>query len=233
MKIFNFQYGVSIYLALVIMFILIAIGLGVSLIIVSQMKMIKGMGDSVIAFYTADTGIEHSLYDWRKVTPGNEGVVSGSLGSNQNYTVSKCDPVDECRQSIGSFSSIKIVKRGIKIVISGTPPPTFDYDITLDPTSGTGMAHCVSYDVTTVTTALTAGSDRSISFYIGTVVGPGTVTATFNPAGCDSVNCISNVDLLASAEGTYVINICGDTDILDKCAQFTYDVVGTGPPCPT
>ena len=66
-SIFNFQFsilekGVSIYLALMIMFISLAIGMGISTILISQIKMIRGMGDSVIAFYAADTGIEQVLY---------------------------------------------------------------------------------------------------------------------------------------------------------------------------
>jgi len=61
--------GVALYLALMIMFILIAIGLGVSLIIVSQMKMMKGMGDSVVAFYAADTGIDKTIFYDNKVIP--------------------------------------------------------------------------------------------------------------------------------------------------------------------
>jgi len=63
------QRGVSIYLALMIMFILLAIGLGISLIIVSQMRMIRGMGDSVIAFYAADTGIDKTIFYDNKVIP--------------------------------------------------------------------------------------------------------------------------------------------------------------------
>jgi hypothetical protein len=57
------QRGVSVYLALMIMIILLAIGLGISTIIVSQMKMIKGMEDSVVALYAADSGVEKVLYD--------------------------------------------------------------------------------------------------------------------------------------------------------------------------
>ena len=57
------QKGVSIYLALIIMIILLAIGLGITTIIVFQMKMIRGMGDSVVALYAADTGIEMALDD--------------------------------------------------------------------------------------------------------------------------------------------------------------------------
>jgi len=58
----NNSKGVSIYLSLMIMVILLAIGLGISAIVVSQMKMLTGMGDSVIAIYAADTGVERVLY---------------------------------------------------------------------------------------------------------------------------------------------------------------------------
>ena len=61
------QKGISLYLALMIMTILLAIGIGISTIIVSQMKMIREMGDSVIAFYAADTGIERLINEELKI----------------------------------------------------------------------------------------------------------------------------------------------------------------------
>lgn len=103
----NSQKAVSLYLALIIMFILIAIGLGVSLIIVSQMKMIRGMGDSVVAFYAADTGIERTLYETR--AQGSTKVeFSGSLGI-ADYKATK---VGNKWQSVGTS---KGVKRAIEI----------------------------------------------------------------------------------------------------------------------
>jgi len=57
--------GVSVYLAIMIMMILLAISLGISAIIVSQMKMISGMEDSVTALYAADSGVEKVLYEDR------------------------------------------------------------------------------------------------------------------------------------------------------------------------
>ena len=47
------------------MSILLAIVLSLSAILVGQIKMIKGMENSVIAFYAADTGIEEVLYSGR------------------------------------------------------------------------------------------------------------------------------------------------------------------------
>lgn len=53
--------GVTLYLTIVIMTALLAIVLGLSSILVSQLKMVKGMEDSVIAFFAADTGNERGL----------------------------------------------------------------------------------------------------------------------------------------------------------------------------
>jgi len=58
----NSQKGVSLYLALMIMTVLLALALGISAILFGQIKMIRGMGNSVIAFYAADSGIEMILY---------------------------------------------------------------------------------------------------------------------------------------------------------------------------
>jgi len=115
LKITNFQpqttkKGVSIYLALMITFVLLAISLGVSLIIVSQMKMMKGMGDSVIAFYAADTGIEESLYKSRQLGD-NSGIFPDENIGEAKYLVNFNSDAAEW-DSVGSY---KEVKRAIKI----------------------------------------------------------------------------------------------------------------------
>ncbi len=53
--------GVSLYLTFMIMTILLALALGVSAILFGQIKMMRGMENSIIAFYAADTGIERVL----------------------------------------------------------------------------------------------------------------------------------------------------------------------------
>ena len=53
--------GVSLYFAVVIVALLLSMALGMSTVALTQIKMIKGMGDSVIAFYAADSGVEHLL----------------------------------------------------------------------------------------------------------------------------------------------------------------------------
>lgn len=55
--------GVSVFLAIMILSILLAIALGLNTILVSQIRMLKEMGDSVMAFCAADTGVERILYE--------------------------------------------------------------------------------------------------------------------------------------------------------------------------
>ncbi len=54
--------GVSIYFSMIILSIMLAIALSLTTILINQTRMIKGMGDSVVAFYAADTAIEEILY---------------------------------------------------------------------------------------------------------------------------------------------------------------------------
>lgn len=82
------QKGVSLYLAIMIMVILLAIVLGISAILIGQARMVKGMGDSVIALYAADTGIEKVLSDY-KAYGGNlvPGTYYGALNiDNDSYS---------------------------------------------------------------------------------------------------------------------------------------------------
>jgi len=142
-SIFNSKKGVSLYLALMIMFILIAIGLGVSLIIVSQMKMIRGMGNSVVALYAADTGIEHAMYNRRK--DGGTGAVNGTLnisGEPASYNVNSFLPVEKKWRSVGSY---KGTRRAIEINEPPTSPPAGSTNQYTQPCSGDcGTAPCLS-----------------------------------------------------------------------------------------
>ena len=108
--------GVSVYLALMIMIIVLAIGLGISTIIVSQMKMIRGMGDSVVAIFAADTGIERALYALYKEGASLPFTYSGSVGDSsysvEGWLAGSVDcptpPNDYyCLKSIGTYKGTK------------------------------------------------------------------------------------------------------------------------------
>jgi Tfp pilus assembly protein PilX len=111
------QKGVSLYLTLVIMTLMLAIALGISAILVGQMKIIKGMGDSVIAFYAADTGIERILYDIRKTpynpTGGTEPYTNIALDNGATYTVKIISANGTV--TISSKGTYKDVNRAIEI----------------------------------------------------------------------------------------------------------------------
>ncbi|MFC1630113.1 pilus assembly PilX N-terminal domain-containing protein [Patescibacteria group bacterium] len=108
------QKGVSVYLALIIMSIMLAIGLALSTMFIVQLKLISSIGDSVVALYAADSGIEYELYQSRKTLrdvggifppfPVNEKCLDISLDGNCDISAPGCleedggplDPNDAC-----------------------------------------------------------------------------------------------------------------------------------------
>ncbi len=61
--------GVSLIMAFFVMIIILSIIFSVSIILYSEIKVIRNIGDSVVAFYVADSGVEKTLYYDRKVLP--------------------------------------------------------------------------------------------------------------------------------------------------------------------
>lgn len=105
--------GVSIYFVFIIMTIFLAIGLGLSAILIGQLKTIKGMEDSVISFYAADTGVEEVLME-----RGGPGAILGALSNDASYQVTVlnpgpgCSAPNFCIKSIGNYRG---TKRAIEI----------------------------------------------------------------------------------------------------------------------
>lgn len=145
MNLKNSQCGVSIYLAIVIMFVLLGIGLGISTLLVGQIRMIRGMGYSVVAFYAADTGIERELKEKNPTGITYSGYLDLDNSGGQNdedssYTVKVSGPgdddcpdlpqVDKCIQSLGVY---KGTRRAIEITIPVLPiTVVLDYNDALD-----------------------------------------------------------------------------------------------------
>jgi Tfp pilus assembly protein PilX len=120
------QKGMSLYFVLLMIGMIFVVVLGLTTFSVLQIKIIKGMGDSVIAFYGADAGIEEALY---KVSQGEDIITScpknspcfGSLDNGVNYNIIALLPgegdcpseaFNHCIQSVGEF---KDVRRAIRI----------------------------------------------------------------------------------------------------------------------
>jgi len=66
------QKGVSLVIAFFVMTIILAIVLAITTLLYSEIKMIRNIGNSVVAFYVADSGVEKVLYYDRKI------IVSGA-----------------------------------------------------------------------------------------------------------------------------------------------------------
>ncbi len=103
------QKGVSLYLAVVIMSILSAVVLGLIALSISGIKMVSGLENSVMSFYAANTGIEHSLYNFRK--QGENGEVSGLFEDEEtNYNVSvDVGETVTVHRSVGTYKETKRV----------------------------------------------------------------------------------------------------------------------------
>lgn len=113
----NSQKALSLYLAVIIMAILLSLALGVAAILFGQMKIMEGMGDSVMAFYAANTGIERTLY---AISHG-AGVGSHfeeTLENGSSYSAdiiapgADCSTPNYCIKSIGIFQG---TKRAIRV----------------------------------------------------------------------------------------------------------------------
>ncbi len=106
------QKGVSLYLAIMIMSILSAVSLGLISMSISGIKIAKGLENSVISFYVANTGIERSLYERRK--QGETGIVSDTLLEGEaGYNVSVV--VDGEETTIKSVGTYRNSQRAIKV----------------------------------------------------------------------------------------------------------------------
>lgn len=107
------QKGVSLYLALMMMFTIVGIALGVSAILVSQIKVAGGMEDSVTAFFAADTGIERVIFQQATTT------ISGILDNGASYSVqyfqpgADCSGGNYCLKSVGVYQK---TRRAIEII---------------------------------------------------------------------------------------------------------------------
>ncbi len=109
------QKGLSLYLAIIIMSIILAIVLGTTTILTGQIKTMRGIENSVIAFYGADTGIERELKEDNAT--GTETIDSMGLGGVE-YIVKKIGPGGECSATnycIESEGTYKQTKRAIRI----------------------------------------------------------------------------------------------------------------------
>jgi len=98
--------GITLYLTIVILGLLSAIGLGLSLIVFTQVKIVREIGYSVNALLSADTGVEKALYEM--YVNGNTTGTFNEILDNASFTV-KIIPSgsSECPSSLFDWYCIK------------------------------------------------------------------------------------------------------------------------------
>ncbi len=72
-KISNSQRGVSLIITFFITIIILFVVLAISTILYSEIRIIRNIGNSVVAFYAADSGVEETFYYDRKEIPAGAG----------------------------------------------------------------------------------------------------------------------------------------------------------------
>jgi len=132
----NYKKGISLYLTVILLAIVLAIVVGLGAILIVQIRIVRQIGYSVVALYSADTGVERKLLDFKDrgdaiiADPplsefldidGNGSVPSGdcpdNLSNNSNdscYRVQvfgageeQCSGVILCIRSVGVYRGIR------------------------------------------------------------------------------------------------------------------------------
>lgn len=111
--------GVSLYLTVMILTLILAMALGISSLLVSQIRLGHDLGDSVLAFYATETGVERSLFALSQGETGPQW--QETLSNNASYVANFENPgeggcpatvLNYCLKSIGVYNGIR---RGIRI----------------------------------------------------------------------------------------------------------------------
>jgi len=97
--------GSILFFGLVIISVVLLIALGLTNILISQFMILRGIGDSVIAFYAADSGVEEVLYELYKNSNFVEITKDLTIAPNSyaHYTTKAIPPGPNC---LGSFYCI-------------------------------------------------------------------------------------------------------------------------------
>jgi len=116
--------GAALYFSLIIMAIFLALSLGISAIFINQINLIKEIGDSVLAFFAADTGIEDAMYRYYiknqplSFTIDNQEIGQSSYSVNAYAATadsSECPNPPNEYYCIKSFGTFREAKRAIEI----------------------------------------------------------------------------------------------------------------------
>lgn len=127
------QKGVSLVISFFIMVIIVAIVLAITTLLYNEIKMIRNIGNSVVAFYAADSGIEKVLYYDRKVHP-----LVGEGESAVQVSRGLCAMVEYNATSNATACPTKAQVSSINSALNCNQVPGVDFKTLNDPTQTNG-----------------------------------------------------------------------------------------------
>lgn len=163
----NKEKGVSLIITFFILTIILAVVLSISVLLYAEIKIMRNIGNSVVAFYSADSGVEKVLYYDRKIIP--EGSARGICNICSICSTAGCDPC--------TFSGTDCANcTDCHVAFTSTMDSGKSYNTVVDVSLTTG-ANC----------GISQGDLKSYGFYedvsrainldmtkdVGTVLGPG------------------------------------------------------------
>jgi len=107
---------VSMYITTMIMIVSLGMILGLTVIFVGYLRIIRGMGNSVIAYYAANTGIERILFEDRICTEDCLGLISPSSFSETLTNGARFEATFSIRDNREHFESIGIFDRARRAI---------------------------------------------------------------------------------------------------------------------
>lgn len=91
----NSQKGVSLIISFFVMIIIVAVVLSITTLLYNEIKMIRNIGNSVVAFYAADSGVEKILYYDRKIASGDVHGICSMFDYDNLSNTDKCPSVED------------------------------------------------------------------------------------------------------------------------------------------
>jgi hypothetical protein len=152
MKLFekNPEKGVSLIITFFIMGIALSVVLGISSILFTEIQMIRDAGNSVAAFYLADSGVEATLYFDNKNIPtdGTRGICDiGNITDIHNIdSVNLVDPSGEDGCDLATCAECDI---SFNVSFPGEPEKKIDIFVSVSPSPNDIISSRGTYKTTT------------------------------------------------------------------------------------
>ena len=153
MKLIKKERGIILLVSFFVMILALSVVLGISTILLSEIKVMRGLGNSVVSFYTAETGIEEILYfDNREVPEGgvrgfcnicNVRVANNCSGTACTFSGSDCN-LTACTDCQISYCTV-------------VSDRTYSINASINPTEGTIFKSFGNYKKTTRAIELNTG----------------------------------------------------------------------------